>query len=333
MYLVRRMAGLTLVLVGAATTTFIVTRLIGNPVYLLVGQQTSPEIVNNLIHEMGLDRPLYVQYFRYLASVAQGNLGISRYTHRLVLDDLALRLPATLELVALALVMIVIVGFPLGVFAAMRRDGWIDRAAGALSQIGSSLPNFWVGLVLIYLGFYLFSIFPAPLGRLEEGIAPPARLTGLLLLDSVLAGDRVAFASALRHLLLPAMALALGSLPPTVQIVRNSFAEALSSDFMRTARAYGLGGTRTFYKYGLKNILVPASTVLAMTFGFLMSGTVLVETVFSWPGLGLYAVDSMVHFDYEPIIGVVLLSALFYALAYFVSDLVHFAVDPRIRRT
>lgn len=330
-YLLKRLGAVFLVLFGISSITFLVTRVLGNPVYLLVGHQKSPEILSNMIHRMGLDRPLYEQYFRYLWSVAHGDLGVSRYTFRPVLDDIALRLPATLELVTASMALIILAGIPLGILAARKEGTWLDDLVRALSQLGASVPNFWLGLLLIYFLFYMVPVFPPPLGRLDDlGEAPPA-VTGLLLVDSLLAGDLRIFLSALRHLAMPAVTLAAGSVPATIQITRDSLIQILSSDFIRTPLAYGLDRKIVYSRYALKNTLVPVTTVLAMSMGFLMSSTVLVETVYAWPGLGLYAVTAMSHFDYEPIVAVVLLSALFYALAYLVADLLHFAIDPRLR--
>lgn len=331
LYILRRLGAVCLVLFGISSITFLVTRVLGNPVYLLVGHQTSPEIVSTMTHRMGLDRPLYEQYFRYLWSVAHGDLGVSRYTFRPVLDDIALRLPATLELVICAMALIILLGVPLGMVAGLRRGTWMDHLAQALSQMGASVPNFWLGLLLIYFLFFIIPAFPPPLGRLDDPSLAPRAVTGLLLVDSLLAGNLRIFLSAFRHLILPAVTLAAGAVPATIQITRDTLVQVLSSDYIRAALAYGMDKRSVYLRYALKNTLVPVTTVLAMTMGFLMSGTVLVETVFSWPGLGLYAVTAMSHFDYEPIIAIVLLSALFYALAYLAADLLHFAIDPRLR--
>ena len=329
-YILKRLGSIAIVLLGISTITFVITRLLGNPVYLLVGQQTSPEIVNNMIHRMGLDRPLYEQFLSYIWNVAHGDLGVSRYTFRPVREDIALRLPATIELVLFSMGLIILGGIPLGIVAAVRRGSWVDRLVQALSQLGASIPNFWLGLLAIYFMFFLIPLFPAPLGRLDGSVQSPPTITGLLLLDSLLARNRAAFLSALGHLILPAATLAAGSIPATIQITRDSLIQVLSSDFIRTGLAFGFDKRIVYFRYALKNILVPVITVLAMTMGFLISGTILVETVFSWPGIGLYAVNAMNHFDYEPIIAVVLISALFYALAYLVADLLQFAIDPRI---
>jgi ABC-type dipeptide/oligopeptide/nickel transport system permease component len=326
-----RLLAMVLVLIGVGTITFAVTRMLGNPVYLLVGQQADQEIIDNMIHQMGLDRPLPEQYARYMLAVAQGDLGISRVTQRPVWEEIRLRLPATMELVLAAMFLIVFVAIPLGIVAAVREGGWVDRSSQFVAQVGISVPSFWMGLILIYVFFFRLQWFPAPLGRISPGVLPPQDRTGFLLLDCIMAGNLPALWSALAHLVLPAITLALVSAPSTFQITRTSLIQALRSDYIRTARAYGLPARSIYVRYAMKNIVVPVITMLAMTFGFLMSSTVLVETVFAWPGLGLFAVNSMHNLDYEPIIGVVFVSAVFYALAYFVADLVTYAVDPRIR--
>lgn len=330
-YLVKRLVAILLVLLGVATITFAVTRLLGNPVYLLVGQQVDKEIIENMIHQMGLDRPLPEQYLRYLGAIVQGDLGISRVTQRPVLVEIQLRLPATLELVTAAMLLIVLGGISLGVISATRPGGAVDRFSQFITRLGISIPDFWIGLILIYIFFFNLKWAPAPLGRLAPDIQLPPPATGLLVVDSLLAGNWAALWSALGHLVLPAITLALVASPSTIQITRATLIQILSSDYIRTARAYGMPTRTIYFRYALKNVIVPVITMLAMTFGFLMSSTVLVETVFTWPGLGLYAVNSMHQLDYEPILGVVFLSALFYALAYLAADLITFAVDPRIR--
>ncbi len=329
-YLVKRLAAILLVLLGVATVTFFVTRFLGNPVYLLVGQQVSKEIVDNMMHQMGLDRPMPEQYLRYLDAVVHGDFGVSRVTQRPVLVEIQLRLPATLELVTAAMVLIVVGGISIGVASAIRPGGALDRLGGFITRLGISIPDFWIGLILVFVFYYKLKWAPAPLGRVASDLAPPARLTGLLVVDSLMAQNWSALGSALAHLALPAITLALVASPSTIQITRNALTQILSSDYIRTARAYGMPARTVYFRYALKNAIVPVITMLAMTFGFLMSSTVLVETVFNWPGIGLYAVNSMQQLDYEPILGVVFLSALFYALAYLVADLVTFAVDPRI---
>jgi peptide/nickel transport system permease protein len=330
-YLIRCLAAMALVLLGVASITFVVTRLLGNPVYLLVGQRADQEIIDNMIHRMGLDRPLTEQYVRYLGTIMTGDLGTSRVTQRAVWFEIQLRLPATLELVLAAMLLIILVAIPLGVIAAARPGGVVDRGSQIVAQLGVSVPSFWVGLIFVYLFFFRLPWFPAPLGRLGPTLSPPPTLSGLFTVDSLLTGNWALFWSALHHLALPAITLALASAPSTYQITRTTLLQILRSEYVRTARAYGLPSRAIYLRYALKNVVVPVVTMLAMTFGYLMSSTVLVETVFTWPGLGLFAVTSMQQLDYEPILGVVFLSALFYVLAYLAADLIAFAIDPRIR--
>jgi ABC-type dipeptide/oligopeptide/nickel transport system permease component len=330
-FLVRRLAAALLTLLGACTVTFVMVRVIGNPVYLLVGQQTSQEIVDAMTRSMGLDQPIWVQYGQYLARLVSGDLGISRATFRPVADDVALRLPATLELVLVAMVIVIVVAVPLGIVSAARRGGLLDRLSQLLAQAGASIPGFWFGLLLIYVLFAQLRVMPAPLGRLDRFTVAPPRVTGLHTVDSLLAADVATFLTAVSHLAMPAMTLALTAVPASLLITRNALIGVLDSQYIRTARAFGLPPRTVYVRYAARNVLVPLITVLAMTFGFLMSGTVLVEVIFAWPGIGFYAVTAMHQSDYDPIQAVVLLGALFYIAAYFVGDVLSAAIDPRIR--
>ncbi len=330
-YALRRLGASAITLLGVATITFVMVRVIGNPVYLLVGQRSSEEIVQAMTRSLGLDQPIWVQYGRYLTALASGDFGISRATFRPVADEVLLRLPATLELVLYAMLITVLVAVPLGVGAAVRRDGLLDRFSQLLAQIGASIPGFWFGLVLIFVFFAQLHVAPAPLGRLGRFETPPPTVTGLFTVDSLLAGDLATFASAFAHLLLPAITLSLVAIPASLLITRNSLTGVLDSAYIRTAKAFGLKPRTINYHYAAKNILVPLITVLAMTFGFLMSGTVLVEVIFSWPGIGLYAVNAMHQSDYDPVQAVVILGALFYIVAYFIGDILSAAIDPRVR--
>ena len=307
--------------------------MLGTPVYLLAGQQGDQETIDQLTRDLGLDKPLTGQFATYLGQLAQGDLGTSTVTGRPVLSEIADRLPATLELVLAAMAITIVVGVGVGVRAATRPGGWADRAAQFGAQLGASIPTFWVGLILIFLFYFKLGIAPPPGGELSDDITPPPRITGLMLVDSLAAGQLDAFRSALAHLVLPAVTLSLVSLPTTLQITRNALVGVLRSPYIRTADAYGMPQRLVLYKYALKNVMVSLVTVLAMTFGFLMSSTVLVEQVFSWPGIGLYALSSTQAFDYAPVAGIVLLSAAFYAFAYLVADLLSLAIDPRIGAT
>lgn len=326
----RRLLYLLVVLLGVSSITFAVTHFLGNPVYLLVGVQTNQEIIDNMMNQLGLDRPLWQQYLAYVGNVARGNLGVSRHTFNPVAFDIQHRLPATVELATAALILGVLWTVPLGILSARRKGSSLDRFCQTLVEIGVAVPSFWLGLLLIYLLFVQFPLVPAPLGRLDANIKPPPGVTGLYTVDSLLAGDMVAFRSAVGHLLLPAFVLAFTSAPRILQITRNTMIDILGGDYIRAARSYGLRD-HTVTRYALKNALPPILTMIAMTYGWTLGGTVLIETVFAWPGLGLYAVDAMNHSDYEPIVGVVLLSAVVYVVIYLITDIFHFAIDPRLR--
>jgi peptide/nickel transport system permease protein len=330
-YAGRRLVAAAITLLGVCTITFVTVRVIGNPVALLVGQRTSPEIVEAMTKSIGLDQPIWVQYGRYLAALAGGDMGISRTTFRPVADDVFLRLPATLELVLLAMIIVVAVAVPLGIAAAVRRGGIIDRFAQLLAQLGASVPGFWFGLVLIFLLFAQLRIAPAPLGRLGRFDTPPPGVTGFYTVDSLLALDGPLFLTALRNLILPAITLALVAIPASLLITRNSLIGVLESPYIRTARAFGLSTRTINVRYAAKNILVPLITVLAMTFGFLVSSTVLVEVIFSWPGIGQHAVTAMHQSDYDPVQAVVIIGAFFYIVAYLIADILCAAIDPRVR--
>jgi peptide/nickel transport system permease protein len=271
-----------------------------------------------------------VQYWHFLSQTVQGNFGTSTHTFNPVSTDIAQRLPVTFELVAAAMILAILIGGSLGVASAFSKSRVPDIAGQTVSQVAMSIPSFWLGLILVLIFFAKLHVLPAPLGQLDSGIRPPKTVTGIMVVDSLLAGNTLALRSALDHLILPAITLCFVSVPSILLITRNTYLEILKSDHVRTARAYGLR-TRTILYYVLRNAVAPIAVVIAMSFGFLMSGTVLVEEVFSWPGLGLYAVDSLNSQDYQPIIALVLLCALFYAGSYLLADLISAAADPRIR--
>lgn len=330
-FLARRLGQLIIVLLGVSIITFVVTHAIGSPVYLVVGQTASEEVIETMIHKLGLDRPLWEQYLTYVRNLARGDWGTSRYSFNPVTLDLGNRLPATLELSMYSLLLGTLWGVPAGIMAAVKKGGLLDSFIQFLAKIGTSVPGFWLGLILIYIFFAQLHVLPGPLGRLEPGVAPPPRITGWLTIDSLLTGNRVALVSSLRQLFLPALTLAFTVSPSLLQLTRNTMDRVLENDFIRAARAFGLSPLTIYLRYALKNVAGPVITMVAMTFGYLVGGTVLVEVVFSWPGLGLYAVDAMNHSDYEPIVGVVLFCTLLYNLAYVLSDIISAVIDPRAR--
>ncbi len=329
-YVIKRLGILVISLVLVSMITFTVTHFIGNPVYLLVGPRHTQEMLENMATSLGLDKPLYVQYFSYIKNLFKGDLGVSRYAYTPVMDDIRTRLPATLELSTLALLLGVIWAVPAGILAGSRRDSLAARFVNLVSRAGVSMPSFWLGLLLVYVFFAELHWLPSPLGRIDREFRNLPRVTGWLTIDALLDGNWDAFVSAAKHLVMPALTLAITTSPSTLQITRNKTEEIMESDYIRAARAFGLPN-RIIWRYVLKNMLAPVITMIAMTYGYLLSGTVLVEVIFTWPGLGLYAVDAMNHSDYEPIMGVVLLSSGFYLFVYLVADVLTALLDPRVR--
>jgi ABC-type dipeptide/oligopeptide/nickel transport system permease component len=247
-----------------------------------------------------------------------------------VTTEIRQRFPATIELSVAGLLLGLLWTIPLGVLAALRPRGIVDRISQALVEFGVAVPSFLLGVLLILFFYAGVQIAPSPVGELDISAVSPPRVTGLTLVDSLLAGQFGTFRSALEHLALPAITLAVTACPPILQLTRNAMIEVLRSDYIRSARALGLP-QRTVRWYAFKNAMLPVSTMTAMTFGYLLGGTVLVEQVFSWPGIGLYAVQSLQQLDYAPVLGVVLLASAVYVFVYLLADLLAVVVDPRLR--
>lgn len=329
-YLARRLAMLVVVLVGVSLLTFGLTRMAGSPLYAAVGQQVTPEMVEARAELLGLNEPLWRQYVDYMVGLTQGDLGESRRTFTPVTQEISERLPATAELVAAAVLLNLLWAVPLGYRAARHPNGWARRVGDWVSQLGVAVPGFWLGLLLIYLFYFLIPIFPAPLGRLGN-TPPPPFVTGFITIDSLIAGDLAALQAGLWHLALPAITLSFTSAPPIYRVTRTAVDAVLASQYVEAARSYGLREKVITRRIVLKNAVLPVLNLTAMTFGYLIGGAVLVEVVFSWPGIGSYAVRAMDFADYDAVLGVVLVSALIYMLLYFLVDVIDFAVDPRLR--
>jgi peptide/nickel transport system permease protein len=331
-YLLQRVLLTIPTLFGVTLIAFALVYLLpGNPAVVKAGPLSTPEHIREMERQMGLDRPLAVQYWRYVSGLARADLGESHSTGRPVLEDFAQRLPATLELTLASLVVALLVGIPLGVLSAVHRDTVLDHASRLLGVGGVAMPSFWTGLLLVYVFFYLLEMAPAPLGRLSPEVTAPPRLTGLYVLDAVLAGHGRALASALHHLMLPAVTLGFAVMAPLTRMVRATMLEILESDFVKAAWAAGLPRRRVIYGDALRNALIPVITLLGVIFGFLMAGNAVVEMVFAWPGIGNYAVTSLMTKDPGPIQSFVLFVAVMYVMVNLIVDLVYGLVDPRIR--
>jgi len=327
-YLLRRLLHIIPALVGLSILIFLLSRVVpGDPARLALGPDATAEQVEQLRREMGLDRPLVEQYVRYVGGLFRGDFGFSLRTRRNVAQDIREFLPATVELTTVAMVIAVAVGMPLGVLAAVHKDRTADHISRLLALGGVALPRFWVAILLQLLFAYYLGILPT-IGR---GPAPPVRITGLFLVDSLLALNIPAFLVALKHLILPAVALSLGSLAQIARLVRANMIEEMRRDYALAARSYGLPERVIIFKYVLKNAFSSALTVIGLSYGFLLGNAFLVETVFAWPGLAFYGVDSLLFKDLNAVVGVTIVVGVAFAVVNLLVDVAYGYLDPRIR--
>jgi peptide/nickel transport system permease protein len=332
-YLVRRLGFVLVVLLGVTIVTFFLARVVpSDPARLLAGPRASSEAVEEIRHARGLDRPLWEQYGSYMHALSRGDLGTSLVTRRPVTSDLAAFVPATLELVLYSLVAGSLLGVLVGVLSAVRPGSAVD-VGGRFAAIGGlSLPNFWVALLLQFAFFVVLRVLPFG-GRLDTGVLPPPTVTGLYTVDSLLAGRIDLLVQASTHLVLPVIALALAEMGLVARVVRASMLEVLGQDYIRSARAKGVAPWRLYRRHALRNALLPAVTVIGLEFGLLLSGTVLVESIFAWPGLGRYMAEAISSSDYNAIMGVTIVVTVGYVLINLLVDLAYAYVDPRVRLT
>jgi peptide/nickel transport system permease protein len=320
------------VALGVLTLTFFLSRVVaGDPIELFVPETANDQVRAELKEKFGLDKPVTQQYVMYMEDAARGDLGESVFTGRPVTQDLRDRLPATFELAALALLIAVTLGISLGVVSAIVKEGPLSLLARGVTLFGISVPGFWLGLVVLYVLFYRLDLFPGPVGRYPIGAEAPDGPTGLFLLDSLLAGDLAAFKTALHHLALPVLTLGFIAMAPIARVTRSAMLEALSSDYIRAARALAIPPNTIYFRYALKNAMLPVVTIIGGTFGYMFAGAVLTESVFNWPGVGLYALGALQQADYPALQGFVIWAAVAYVLAYMFVDVLYYVMDPRIR--
>jgi peptide/nickel transport system permease protein len=329
-YTLRRLLFLVPQLIAVSLIVFFLIRLLpGDPAYLIAGQFATQERVAEVRHDLGLDRPLYEQYLLYVGRVLHGDLGQSWRTSQAVTDDIARRLPATLELILLAGGLSVLLGIPIGVYTAVKRRGVGDKVLFVYGMLSGSIPDFWLGLILMYLFFSVLGWLPGPIGRLDPIDEPPATITGMYSVDALLTGQWDVLVSAIRHLVLPVATLVLVYMTLIIKNTRTTVEEMLRSDFVEHARALGLSRA-TQLRYALRNAMPPVVTVVGIVFWYLLGGAVLVETVFAWGGLGQYGVEAVINSDYAPLQAFVLLAAIFTLFVFLLVDLAYFLIDPRI---
>lgn len=325
------MAALVLLIVSVAT--FLLAHAVpGDPIDTILGERAAgdPEIRAAAERRYGFNEPLPVQYITYVKNLFQGDLGESISTRRPVMTDLRQFVPGTVELTITALIFAVACGVPLGIVGAIQHNRWPDHVARFIALIGTSVPVFWLALLLLYLFFYRLNWLPGP-GRLGAGMEPPDRVTGLVIVDSIFAGDWTSLRSALHHILLPSIVLGSYAMGIVARMLRSSLLAALSDDYVRTARAKGLQEQRVVVGHALRNALIPTVTVLGLTTASLLAGAVLTETIFSWPGIGRYSVQAALKLDYPGLFGVTLVVAFAYVMVNLLVDILYGLLDPRIR--
>jgi peptide/nickel transport system permease protein len=308
---------------------FMVHAIPGDPAQIMLGQQATPEQVQQLRESMGLDKPIVVQYWLFLKDAVRGDLGDSTVTGRPVTTELLTRFPATFELVAFAMLIAILVGIPVGVISAVRQYSALDKTASVLALTGISMPIFWLAMVLVVIFGVNLELLPFP-GRLDPTTAITS-ITGLVLVDSLLTLNFAGFWDGLLHLIMPA--LALGTIPMAVimRMTRSSMLEVMNEDYVRTARAKGVVPWRVVFKHALRNAMLPTITVIGLQAGLLLGGAIITETIFSWPGIGLYTYQSVGQRDYPSIQGVVLYGALLFVLINLIVDILYAILDPRVR--
>ncbi|MFO1140820.1 MAG: ABC transporter permease [Amaricoccus sp.] len=330
-FTIRRILLLIPVIVGLTIIMFAIARLLpGDPVALAAGPNATKAEIAALAQQFGLDQPVWVQYLRYVGGLLHGDLGTSLLTRRPVAADIAAYLPATLELVFAAMFIAVVVGIPLGLLTAVWRNRWPDYLSQVFAIGAISMPRFFLGL-LLQLCFAMWLMWLPLGGRLPIIVIPPPTVTGFLLIDTLLAGDTQAFVVALQHLILPAVAMSLSPLATIMRMMRASTIEVMQQDYVTTARALGLPKRKILFKCVARNAVSATLTVIGLYFGWLLGGTVLVETVFDWPGLGLYATKAIVSQDMMPVIGVALVIGLLFVFANLVIDLLYGVINPKVR--
>ncbi|MCL6450708.1 MAG: ABC transporter permease [Acetobacteraceae bacterium] len=332
-FITRRLALTLLVLWGTATIAFVLARVVpSDPAARWVGPRATLEQVEQARKELGLDQPLYVQYYRYMRGLLRGDWGVSIRTHQPVIQDMLGHLPASLELVLASMILALLVGIPLGVASAIKKDRAVDHLGRVLSIGAVSLPPFWLAMILQLVFFKWLGLLP--LGRrLETAVrlAHPLReITGLYSLDALVTGNWPVLWDSLLHLALPAVTLASYTIGVVTRMTRSSLLEVLNEDYIRAARSYGLPERVVVLRYALKNAIAPTVTVLALCLAYSLVGTFVIEAVFAWPGLGYYMAQSVIAVDYTAIIGCTVLVAAAYALLNLGVDIVHALLDPRI---
>ena len=304
----------------------------GNPIDRIVSPMASAASRAQVAKQYGLDLPLDVQYVRYMGGLLHGDMGVSFSTGDPVAKDLESFFPATLELTTYAMIVALIAGLGLGLASAVRRNTWIDSLGRILSVSGIAIPVFWLAIVLVFLFAYRSHVMPAPIGRLDPHLNPPGTITGFYVIDSMLEGRWADLVNSVRFLILPVFCLAFGAMAPIARMGRSGMIEALRAPYLTAATALGLPPRSRVLRHALRNALLPVVTMVAVVYGFLLGGSVLVENIFAWPGLGRYAYNAISGNDYPAVEGFILYATTIYVLMFLIADVVYALLDPRIER-
>ncbi|MFN8488002.1 MAG: ABC transporter permease [Caldilineaceae bacterium] len=329
-FIARRLIALIPVLLGVSIVVFSLIRLIpGDPVTVMLGEKARAEDIARVRAEMGFNRPIYIQYFEWMGHVLRGDLGKSIINHTSVMGELRERLSATIEMVIVGLIIGVFVGISIGILSAIKRNSWLDVIATLGALVGVSMPIYWLALILVYALAVNRQIFP-PSARLDVDLTV-TRHTGFMLIDTLMMGDIRLFLNAVWHLILPSCVLSTVVMPILARLTRASMLEVLRQDYVRTAEAKGLRYNVVIIRHALKNALLPIVTVIGLQLGGLLGGALLTETIFSWPGMGLWTYRAILGRDYPIVQGAVLVSATIYVCVNLLVDISYAYLDPRIR--
>ena len=329
-YIARRLVSLIPVLLGVSIIVFSLIRLIpGDPVIIMLGERARVEDIERVREEMGFNRPIPVQYVEWMGKILRGDLGKSIINRTPVMDDLKSRLAATIEMIVSGMLLGMLIGISIGILSALRRNTWLDVVSTFGALLGVSMPIYWLALILIYALAVNRQIFP-PSARLDVAFSLDRR-TGFMLIDTLLAGDPKLFWNAVWHLMLPSIVLSTVIMPILARLTRASMLEVLQQDYVRTARAKGLGSRVVVMRHALKNALLPIVTVVGLQLGGLLGGALLTETIFSWPGMGLWTYRAIQSRDYPIVQAAVLVSATIYVFVNLLVDISYAYLDPRIR--
>lgn len=329
-YILRRLLAAVPVLLGVTVVAFILTSLLpGDPAREVAGRFATQEQIDTVRERLGLNDPIYVQYARYVGRLIRGDFGISFTTQQPVFKELLVYFPATLELTLVAMIVTVLIGLPLGIITGSGKSPWINSFVLLFSLIGVGLPVFWAGLVfqLIFAG--QLGILPLD-GRLSWQFTPPPPVTNMYTIDALIAGQWDTFVNAAAHLVLPAATLAIGRIASVARITHAAMLDVMRKDYIRTAQAKGARWRTVVNKHALKNALLPTVTTIGLQVGFLLGGTILVEIIFSWGGIGTYAWVGIFRLDMPVVMGVTLVATLTFMLANLITDLLYSLLDPRI---